>query len=183
MGPNPTPRQSDSINKQRINLRDRILQHQKRLPQYMALLEDQEPNHVDRQPPPDDEPEHLELGLPSLFSRATVTTASLISLADLEKDLCRGMCHDALNSVRQLLGARALAIKYKKRHVRGEVATTRSEAALRAHSVKISKAQWRYDNSRNALFRLGPNDSNLRIYQEVTDEDLRTLWLFLQDDS
>jgi hypothetical protein len=50
----------------------------------MTTLEDQEPNHEDRKLPADDEPEHSVLGLPSSFSRATIITACLTSLADLE---------------------------------------------------------------------------------------------------
>lgn len=127
------------------------------------------------------EPEHSDLGLPSSFTPPTLLAAGLISMAELEKDLRRGMCDDALESVRHFLGARALALNYKRRHVRGEVATTRAEAGLRAHSAKISKARWRYKNSREALKRLGFSDSDLRRYQILTAEDLRSLKSYLQD--
>jgi hypothetical protein len=183
IGRNPTPRQSESLNKQRLNLRDRIAQHQKRRPQFMLSLVEQEPDHPCYVPPTDDEPEHSELGLPSSFAPKTLLTAGLSSLADLEKDLRRGMCSDTLDCLQHFLGARAFALNYKKRHIRGEVATTRAEAGLRAHTAKISKARWRYDNSRDALIRLGAGDSDVQQYSEITEEDLRSLKSFLEDHS
>jgi hypothetical protein len=181
MGHNPTPRQSESLNKQRLNLRDRIAQHQTRRPQFMASLVEQEPDHPCYVRPTDDEPEHSELRLPSSFAPKTLVTAGLSSLVDLERDLRRGMCSDTLDCLRHFLGARAFALNYKKRHIRGEVATTRAEAGLRAHSAKISKARWRYDNSRDALVRLGFKDSDIHQYKEISDDDLISLKLFLEE--
>ncbi|KAG9089711.1 hypothetical protein FS749_001112 [Ceratobasidium sp. UAMH 11750] len=65
IGPNPTPRKADSLNKLGMNLRDRILEFQKRGTRYMGILTEQVPDPPDRTPSPDDEPENVELGLPS----------------------------------------------------------------------------------------------------------------------
>lgn len=145
--PDPTPRQAESQNNSRMNLRDQIVQHHNRRPQFMSALGDQEPDHPDCLPPIDDKPEHSELSLPSSFKLETLQTAGLSSLAELEFGLRRAMCDDSLDSILRLLGARAYALKCKNRK-RGQVATTRAEAGHRAHSVKIAQAQWRYDNSR-----------------------------------
>ncbi|KAG8779018.1 hypothetical protein FRC12_024685 [Ceratobasidium sp. 428] len=183
IGLDPTPRQATSINKQRTTLRDQLLEYQKRQARYMNILSDQEFNHPDQIVPTDDEPEHSELGLPSSYLRETLLAADLGSLADLELELRLSMCNDSLEAVRHLLGAKAYALNYKNRHVRGEVATTRSEAGLRAHSAKISKARWRYDNSRKAALRLNPGAPNFQRYQEITDADLKTLQSLLDDTS
>ncbi|KAG8723743.1 hypothetical protein FRC09_001950 [Ceratobasidium sp. 395] len=183
IGPNPTPRQADSINKQRLSLRDQLVEHHKRQSQYMGTLADEEPDHPDQTTPADDEPEHSVLGLPSSYLRDTLLAADLGSLGDLELELRLPMCNDALESIRQLLGAKAFALKYKQRHVRGEMATTRSEAGLRAHSAKILKARWRYDNSRGALLRLNPSTPGLQTYQEITNDDLKTLQSLLEGNS
>ncbi|EUC58285.1 hypothetical protein RSOL_246680, partial [Rhizoctonia solani AG-3 Rhs1AP] len=180
-GPKPTPQQSTSINKQRINLANRIAQHNKKRSQFMGQLIEHD---LDTEPAGSTnvgEPEHTDLGLPSSFHPPTLSKAGLTSLADLEKDLRRGMCDDALESVRQLLGARALALNYKRRHVRGEVATTRAEAKLRDQNAKVAKVRWRYENSRDALFRLGFSDSDHRCYQLITVDDLRSLKSYLED--
>lgn len=154
----------------------------------MGTLGVQEANSSDQDSPLDDEPvdyepELSDLQLPSFYSRAAIVTAGLTSLADLEKDLRRGSCSDSLDSIRKLLGARAYASNYKKHHVRGEMPTTRSETANQAYSAKISSARWRYNNSRDALLQLGPTDVDLRKFQEITSEDLRTLHSYLQEDS
>jgi hypothetical protein len=179
----PTPRQADSLNKQRISLRDRIERHQKQRPRFMGILVSQEPDHLDISPPINNEPEHSQLGLPSSFSAHSILSSGLSSLADLEIDLRRGMCDDALDSIRCFLGAKAVAIKFKDQHIRGEIATTRAEVSLRAHSAKIAKARWRYDNSRAALIRLGAEATVLARYQEITVTDLKPLKSYLQDDS
>lgn len=166
-----------------MNLRDRIDQHLKRRTYYMATLVDQDPDHSSYILATDGEPEHIELGMPSSFSTETLLDAGLSSLAELEKDLRRGMCNDVLDSIQQLLGARAFALNHKKQHVRGEGATTRAEAGLRAQSTKISQARWRYDNSRNALIRLGADPSDLHLYQVITTEDLRSLKSYLEEHS
>lgn len=149
----------------------------------MATLIDQDPDHSSYVLVTDDEPEHAELGMPSSFSTETLLDAGLSSLAELEKELRRGMCNDVLDFIRQLLGARAFALNHKKRHVRGEGATTRAEDGLRAHSAKISQARWRYDNSRNALIRLGADPSDLHLYQAITTDDLRSLKSYLEEHS
>ncbi|KAG8712931.1 hypothetical protein FRC08_013919 [Ceratobasidium sp. 394] len=166
-----------------MNLRDRFAQHQKRRPQYMTTLADQEPDHPDCPMPVDGEPEHSELGLPSSFRQESIQTAGLVSLASLERDLRCAMCDDALDSLRRLLGVRAYALKYKDQHIRGEAATTRAQASLRAHSAKISKARWRYKNSRAALIRLGADATVLLRYQEITDPDLKSLKSYIEDTS
>ncbi|CAE6527007.1 unnamed protein product [Rhizoctonia solani] len=180
-GSSPTPRQAESINKARINLRDRIVQHNKRRTRFMTQLAEHELDSPASSSSTIGEPEHSDLGLPSSFTSSALITAGLTSMAELEKDLRRGLCDDALESVRHLLGARAFALNYKRRHIRGEVATTRAEAGLRAHSVKISKACWRYENSRSALERLGFSDSDFRRYQIITATDLRSLKSYLED--
>ncbi|KAG9126396.1 hypothetical protein FRC07_003580 [Ceratobasidium sp. 392] len=93
----------------------------------------------------------------------------------MEKDLRRATCGDALESLRNLLGIKALTLDLKKRHVRGQVPTTRSESALRAHSAKIIKTRWRFDNSRNALVRLGLEETDRVHYQELKTEHCKYL--------
>jgi hypothetical protein len=123
-----------------MSLHDRITQHQKRRPQLMGVLVDQEPNHSDCLPPVDDDPENLEHGLPSSFKSESIQTAAISSLAELKFDLHCAMCDDALDSVWWLLGARAYALEDPDQHIHSQTATTRATASLQVHAVKISKA-------------------------------------------
>jgi hypothetical protein len=121
-----------------------------------------DPNHPDLTLGQSVDPEEAELGLPSSYHPDTAKEAGFSQLAKLEADLRRAVCNDTLEVIRDLLGARALTLKFKNRNLRGEISTTRAEAALRAHTEKIHKEQWRYNNSRLALLRLGATDDDLK---------------------
>lgn len=169
-----------------MELYERVLEHNKKSLLYMPQLD--EPDHPDRGAPgdSDDAPESMELCLPSSYRSDTLVAAGLSSLAEQEMKLRRGMCNDALESVKRFLSARAVAFKRQGKgrgDVSGQVAVTRAKAGIRAHSEKISKARWRYNNSRNALIRLGSSDDDLSFYLELKDEDLTPLKSFLDNNS
>ncbi|KAF8700607.1 hypothetical protein RHS03_06608, partial [Rhizoctonia solani] len=128
-----------------------------------------------------EEPEHSNLGLPSSFTPPALIAAGLTSMADLEKDLCHGMCNNALKLVQHLLGARAFILNYKQHHIWGKMATTQAEAGLQAHSVKISKACWQYKNSCAALERLGFSKSDFWRYQIITPNNLHSPKSYLDE--
>lgn len=142
-----------------------------------------EPDHPSRRQTQNIDPEYGELNLPSSFNIATIKAAGLSSVAELEKELRRGMCNDELVTVRNLLGAKALALKYKKNRIRGNNNVTRAEVALQNQSNQVARAQWRYNNSRNALFRLGISPTDSTTYLEMSRDDLKTLGSYLENDS
>ncbi|KAG9085635.1 hypothetical protein FS749_004267 [Ceratobasidium sp. UAMH 11750] len=179
IGSNPTPRQASTLNTQRMAFRDRVLVHQKRRTYYMPGLDP--PDHPEYEPPRDEDLENVEIVLPSSYSPETIEVAGLSSLANSELGLREGACGDSVESTKQLLGAKSLAINHKKRHVRGEMATTRSEAVIRRHGERISKAQWRYENSRKAIIRLGAPQPVQDKYPELKKSDLVPLQSYMED--
>lgn len=185
IGQTPTPRQANALNKKRMELYERVLEHNKKSSLYMSQVD--EPDHPDRNPPPDDALQSMDLCLPSSYRAETLAAAGLASLAELEQKLRRGVCNDALESVKRLLSARAVAFNKKQGksggQVSGQIAVTRAKAEIHAHSAKISKARWRYDNSRNALIRLGASEEDSSIYLELKDDDLKPLKSFLDNNS
>jgi hypothetical protein len=60
---------------------------------------------------------------------------------------------------------------------------TVAEAALRAHTAKIHREQWIYNNSRMALIRLGATPDDLKIYERLERSDLVYLKDFMEVDS
>lgn len=142
-----------------------------------------DPDHPDRSPVLSPDPEHAELGLPSSYLLSSLTSFSYQRLAVQEAKLRRAVCNDTLQVIKNLLGAKALALKHKRRDTRGEMATTRSESKLRDHTDKIVRAQWRYNNSRVALLRLSTLDSDATVYLELKSDDLKNLKSYLEDDS
>lgn len=63
------------------------------------------------------------------------------------------------------------------------MSTTRAEARIQAHMVKISKARCRYKNSHDALLWLGTLDSDWAGYLVLTSSDLKPLQAHLEEDS
>ncbi|KAG9094249.1 hypothetical protein FRC06_011011 [Ceratobasidium sp. 370] len=117
----------------------------------------------------------IDLGLPLSYVYATLVDTGLSVLADLEAKLQRGVCKDALESVKRQLGGKSVVIKHKKTEASGQIAVTRAEAVIQAHTVKIHKMQWRYPNSRDALLRLGATETDLKEYQDLKFEDFKPL--------
>lgn len=181
LGSKGTAHQHGDLNKKREKVRARHQEHQEQRDRYMPGIG--EADHPSRRQTHDTEPEFAELGLPSSYTVETLAAAGLASLATTEKRLRCGTCNDALATARNQLGAKALELKYKKANVRGDGATTRSEATLQEYSEKITNSQWRYNNSRNALVRLGMSSTDSTKYLEMTSSDLKTLKYYLENDS
>ncbi|KAG9092290.1 hypothetical protein FRC06_000161 [Ceratobasidium sp. 370] len=127
--------------------------------------------------------EDAELGLPCSYCPETIRSLGLGKLVELEADLRRADCNDKLDRVHDLLGAKALTIKFKNENIRGEIQTTKAEAALQAHTDKIHNEQWLYNNSRNTLIRLGATSEDLKIHRRLKNTDLKYLKDFSEKDS
>ncbi|KAG9125670.1 hypothetical protein FRC07_006686 [Ceratobasidium sp. 392] len=168
-----TRRQKESFDDKCKALNGRIILFREGREKYMGYCE--EPNHPDIRPSSGSNPEDAELGLPSSYSPDTLEQTGLAKLAELESAVRRADCNDTLDRVRDLLGAKALTLKFKNQNIRGEVRTTRAESALRDHTEKIHKEQWRYNNSRAALIRLGATTEDLAVYQYLEDKHLKYL--------
>jgi hypothetical protein len=141
------------------------------------------PDHPERRKVVNAEPENAELGLPSSYLNSTLKECGLLSLSELEIRLRRATCDDTLQGLRNLLGVKAITLKYKKKNLRGEIATTRAENKLKEHNKKISFVQWQYNNSLDALIRLGLPAAELARYERVTQDDLKYLQVYLEEES
>ncbi|QRW09570.1 hypothetical protein RhiLY_08569 [Ceratobasidium sp. AG-Ba] len=147
----PTPRQANSLDSKRLALEERIQTFQNRCSFYMHGLDEPDRPRVQKIVEEDGEEKNVDLGLPSSFSPETLASAGLSSLSDLEKRLRRGTCVDALQSVKRVLGVRSATVNFKNANIRGQVATTRSQAVIKGHNAKILKAQWRYETPAGRL--------------------------------
>ncbi|QRV77073.1 hypothetical protein RhiJN_05088 [Ceratobasidium sp. AG-Ba] len=176
-----TRRQKEQFDAKQKALNERILLFREERDKYMGDYE--EPDHPSLNIMNTSEPEDAQLGLPSSYSRQTMQQRKLERLVDLEADIRRADCHDTLDRVRELLGAKALMVKIKKANTRGVAAITRAESKLRAQTEKVQKEQWRYNHSRDALIRLGATEADLKIYQKLADVDLRYLKDYSENDS
>ncbi|KAF8602941.1 hypothetical protein BDV93DRAFT_443337, partial [Ceratobasidium sp. AG-I] len=158
----------------RLSLRDRIDDHRKRRENHMGQVEEPDAPRVFRFHEELADDEAFDLGMPSSYDPKTIKSAELDTLAEVERELRRGMCRESLESVKRLLGAKKAARQFKDRHVRAQVPTTRANAALKDQEVKIHKAQWRYMNSRDALLSLGFAEADT-AFVELKDDHLKPL--------
>ncbi|KAG8682453.1 hypothetical protein FRC08_014944 [Ceratobasidium sp. 394] len=181
MNANSTLHQRNTFDAKSKALNERIVLFRAGRRKYMGDCD--EPDHPDRRVSEGANPEDADLGLPSSYLAKTMDRAGLRPLANLEGDIRRAECSDTLDYARDLLGARALTLKFKQANIRGEIRTTRAEAALRAHTEKIHQAQWKYNNSRDAMIRLGASQGDLTIYKRLEKSDLKYLKEFSEHDS
>ncbi|CUA77668.1 hypothetical protein RSOLAG22IIIB_12761 [Rhizoctonia solani] len=182
LGKNPTDLQKESLNNQRLGVRDRIAAHEKKRLTYMG--ETDTPDHPKYAPSVDDAMNGAMVIMPSSYRPETLMSTGLSSLAELEGQLRRALCSDTLEIIRQTLGAKAFTLKYKNKHARGQGATTRAQAAINEQTEKLRQAKWRYTNSRNALLRLGLLSADDKDkYLELTDQDLKTLKSYIEETS
>lgn len=174
LGDSPTTQRANNLNAKRLSLRDRIDAHRQKRELYMGQVEVPDAPRVLQFHEELADDEAFDIGMPSSYSPEMIKTAALETLAEVERELRRAMCKESLESVKRLLGAKKASYRFKKRHTREQVPVTRANAALKAQDLKIHKAQWRYANSRDALFVLGPADADA-AFEELKDEDLTAL--------
>ncbi|KAG8703197.1 hypothetical protein FRC08_003013 [Ceratobasidium sp. 394] len=178
-GTHPTPKQANAFNAQVSFLRDRLTAHHQQRPKFMPTLGD--PDHPEFRPFTDEWTEGFHVVLPSSYAAETLQAAGLTSLIKVELRLRKGMCGDGIESAKRLLGVKDMTISHRNRNLSGEIATTRAQSAIHAHTAKVKKAQWRYENSRKVIIRLGATESDLDLYRELGDEDLQSLKSYLAE--
>ncbi|CEL56456.1 hypothetical protein RSOLAG1IB_11928 [Rhizoctonia solani AG-1 IB] len=126
---------------------------------------------------------HHELGLPSSYLKETIQGCGLNRVAALEGKLRRAACNEALHELRELLGLKTLALRWKRKNLSGKVATTRAEASLKVHQEKVVWAKAEYQQSWQALMQLRLNSDDPHTYRELKQEDIKNLKEYLEIES
>ncbi|KAG9097028.1 hypothetical protein FS749_007238 [Ceratobasidium sp. UAMH 11750] len=142
-----------------------------------------DPDHPEREQHTSPDVEYADLALPSSYITASLIAANCLHPPQVEAILRRAACEDALRVIRYLLGARSLALRYKRKNIVGEVRTTRAEQLLRDLRDKVDRARRRYDRSRDALLRLDLLALDHTTYQALGANDLKMLSDYLDTDS
>ncbi|CUA75567.1 Bifunctional uridylyltransferase/uridylyl-removing enzyme [Rhizoctonia solani] len=180
-GKNPTRKQKSDVDHKRLALRDRMVAHETKRAAFMG--ETEAPDHPSYSPTIEDWMENTMIIMPSSFTPETIASAGLSSLGELEVQLRSATCRDALESLRELLGAKAFALNYKTRQARAQGAMTRARSTIENQSDQIQKTRWRYNNSRDALIRLGHIKDDDEVFKLITDNDTRTLKEYIEETS
>ncbi|CUA78467.1 Phosphatidylinositol 3-kinase VPS34 [Rhizoctonia solani] len=171
----------DSQNAKQIGLCERIEKFLKQREYYMPDVAELDVDKPRPQKFYGEKGGDVDLGMPSSYKPETIEAAGLSSMANLEKEIRRGMCNESLASVKRLLRVRAQGFKYKRRHIRGGKQTTRAESTFRSQMKDIKKAGWRYSNSYEALKQLGLSESDKRDYHDLLESDFTALKSYYDD--
>ncbi|KAG9098113.1 hypothetical protein FS749_004659 [Ceratobasidium sp. UAMH 11750] len=186
-GSSPTPHQALDIGRRRQALQQRMMRHchdaslfytPEQLGLYVLVgSSSKSQDNAGR-------PELMALVLPSrlpTFCRCASTEADK-SLIELERMLRRAGCLQALARVRTTSQQKALLLKQKQKHVRGEVQSTRVQGMISRLTARVDLAVWEYTNSRTALFALGASEEDEARLKRLTTQDLSGLTSMLQAD-
>jgi hypothetical protein len=112
-------------------------------------------------------PEEMKLYLPSTLPARTRNDICVGGLPAQEERLRAAQAREALSDLRRQLRTRTMAHQFKRRHMDGQAAYTKSQALQSAIEQKIKAATSRYNAARGALLALrGPG---------VWEETLREL--------
>ncbi|KAG9086332.1 hypothetical protein FRC06_003144, partial [Ceratobasidium sp. 370] len=178
---NSTPRQHNLINNRRTLLIPRVAALRQERECFMGSLGD--PDHPTRDQFQSPDIEYAEFGLLSAYQSSTLVAENCLVPPRAEGSLRRAACDDDLKIVRNLLGAKSLAIRYKRKNLTGERATTRAESLIKALRDKVESARRRYNRSRDALLRLDLLGSDHRTYRVLEQGDLTMLSEYLDNES
>ncbi|KAG9094870.1 hypothetical protein FRC07_011189, partial [Ceratobasidium sp. 392] len=181
LGKNSTPRQHNVINGRRKNLINLVAAHRQERERYLGTLGD--PDHPQRPRVQSSDIEFAELGLPSAYESASLTTVNCLQPPRSEARLRRATCDETLRVVRNLLGAKSLTIRYKRKNLTGEGATTRAEGELKTLQEKVERARRRYNRSRDALLRLDLLGADHTTYLALELDHLTMLSDYLDNES
>lgn len=121
-----------------------------------------------------DNPEDLEIWLPSKLPQADRARVCMQGLATAEEKLRTAQCYDALDSIRHILTVKTRMIQFKNKNVRGQKGGTCSRAVIDRVHGRARVAADKYRAARKAkLLLTGPGSWEATL-QELKDNDIRS---------
>jgi len=122
-----------------------------------------------------DDPEDINLWLPSKILTDDRPDVCQKGLDAIEERLRTAQCQDALEGVRNILKIKTRMIAFKNKNIRGQREGTRSRAVIdRVHERARNMAE-KYRASRLAKIELSGNGAWEEILRTLKDEDIRGL--------
>ena len=160
---NPTPTQSQAIQKARQKLRVELVTWRQSQFEFCPLLKPS----IDAVDPLS--PERETLLLPSSFNQVLRKRFDLTSLAIIEYQLREGQAFDALHDLREKIKIFNVNLDFKKKNVFGQGPNTRAQAFLKQLTADKVNAADKYRIAYRALICLGKAETGL---QELHDDQL-----------
>jgi hypothetical protein len=95
-------------------------------------------------------------------------------LAEKELFLREGQANDALQAIRLAIGEKSFRFRKQLRTANSKVKKTRSWDLIKSASKQLQHHRLIYRQARQAMIQLGASSQLLKLYQELTDDDIRT---------
>ncbi|KAJ7190917.1 hypothetical protein GGX14DRAFT_537939 [Mycena pura] len=117
-------------------------------------------------------PEELKLYLPSSFTKDERDAICVEGLPAEEERVREAQAHDALQVLRRQLRTRIFAFQFKRKHVTGQAAYTKSQALQSSIETRIKGAAGCYNRARDALLELrGPGEWESVLKRTLNEEE------------
>jgi hypothetical protein len=126
-----------------------------------------------RSPHNSDNPEDVDIWLPSRIAEAYRSRVCREGLADIEERIRTAQCYDALDAIRHALTVKSRMIMFKNKNVRGQRDGLRSRSVIDRVHEKAREQAAKYRTAREAKYSLcgeGPWEEVLRV---LLDGDVR----------
>jgi hypothetical protein len=120
-----------------------------------------------------DNPEDVDIWLPSRIAEAHRSRVCREGLADIEERIRTAQCYDALDAIRHALTVKSRMIMFKNKNVRGQKDGLRSRSVIDRVHEKAREQAAKYRTAREAKYALcgeGPWKDVLRV---LLDGDVR----------
>ena len=120
-----------------------------------------------------DNPEDLDIWLPSRVAEAHRSRVCREGLVDIEERIRTAQCYDALDAIRHALTVKSRMIMFKNKNVRGQRGGLRSKSVIDRVHQKAREQAAKYRTAREAKYTLcgeGPWEEVLRV---LLDGDVR----------
>ena len=120
-----------------------------------------------------EDPERMQLMMPSSFTRGDITRLGLESLARQELELRKGHANDALEGLRLALGHKALLWRTKVQVANTTRKRTRAWDDIKSARQQVEKNIRSYHRAQRAIINLGADKETMLTYKVIRPTDLK----------
>lgn len=117
-------------------------------------------------------PEHMPLCLPSSMPASWVAANASRTILQVEEKLWTGVCNDTLGKIRDAVALLSWQYRSNVRTAKSQRTTTRAYSGIRPTRKSLRQYSQVYIDARQALLRLGADDTIMKVYKELTSSDL-----------
>jgi hypothetical protein len=120
-----------------------------------------------------DNPEDLDIWLPSRIAKVHRSRVCREGLADIEERIRTAQCYDALDAIRHSLTVKSRMIMFKNKNIRGQRGGLRSRSVIDRVHERAREQAAKYRTAREAKYALSGAGSWEEVLRVLLDGDVR----------